>query len=206
MTHEFKTPIATIAFASANIENKKVIQRPEEILKFTEIIKKENKRMNRQVEQVLQAAMIDRKVINLNVEPIEMHDIIHQIADTIAIKIQSRKGKLSKQLKATQSIVEGDRTHLSNVIANLLDNAQKYSPKQPKVTVTTTNSKNFIHISVTDQGKGLSTEEMERVFEKFYRVPTGDLHNVKGFGLGLSYSKAVIEQHGGDINLSLIHI
>ncbi len=201
MTHEFKTPIATIAFASANIENKKVIQRPEEILKFTEIIKKENKRMNRQVEQVLQAAMIDRKVINLNVEPIEMHDIIHQIADTIAIKIQSRKGKLSKQLKATQSIVEGDRTHLSNVIANLLDNAQKYSPKQPKVTVTTTNSKNFIHISVTDQGKGLSTEEMERVFEKFYRVPTGDLHNVKGFGLGLSYSKAVIEQHGGDINI-----
>ncbi len=201
MTHEFKTPIATIAFASANIENKKVIQQPEQILKFTEIIKKENKRMNRQVEQVLQAALIDRKVINLNPEPIDMHDIIHQISDTIAIKIHSRNGSFTQQLKATQSIVEGDRTHLSNVIANLLDNAQKYSPKQPKVTLTTTNSKNFIHISVSDQGKGLSKEEKERVFEKFYRVPTGDLHNVKGFGLGLSYSKAVIEQHGGDIDI-----
>jgi len=128
MTHEFKTPIATIAFASANIENKKVIQKPEEILKFTEIIKKENKRMNRQVEQVLQAAVIDRKAINLNLEPVDLHELIHQIADTFAIKIHSRKGSLSRQLKATQFLVEGDKTHLSNVLVNLLDNAQKYSP------------------------------------------------------------------------------
>lgn len=201
MTHEFKTPIATIAFASANIENKKVINKPEEILKFIEVIKKENKRMNRQVEQVLEAALLDRQAFELNIESVEMHDIIHQIADTVAIKIYPRNGSLTRQLKASQSIVEGDRIHLSNVIANLLDNAQKYSPQQPEVTITTSNSDNHIHISVSDKGKGLSKEEKERVFEKFYRVPTGDLHNVKGFGLGLSYSKAVLEQHGGEISL-----
>jgi len=201
MTHEFKTPIATIAFASANIENKKVINQPDKILKFTEVIKKENKRMNRQVEQVLQAAMIDRKALNLNIEPINMHEIINQIADTIAIKVYSRDGHLIRQLKATQSIVEGDRMHLSNVIANLLDNAQKYSPNSPYITVVTSTINDKIHISVIDQGKGLSEEEKERVFEKFYRVPTGNLHNVKGFGLGLSYSKAVLEQHGGSISI-----
>jgi len=201
MTHEFKTPIATIAFATANIENKKVIKKPEDILKFTEVIKKENKRMNRQVEQVLQAAILDRRALNMSLEPVDIHDVIHQIADTVAIKITSRKGTLIRELNANHHIIQGDRTHLTNVIANLLDNAQKYSPNQPKVTVTTTNSNNHIHISVTDKGKGLSEEEKEKVFDKFYRVPTGNLHNVKGFGLGLSYSKAIVERHGGQISL-----
>lgn len=201
MTHEFKTPIASIAFASANIENKKIIHEPEQILKFTEIIKKENKRMNRQVEQVLRAAIIDKKALSLNKEIFDVHEVIHQISDALEVKIKARGGYLARRLNAESSIIQGDKIHISNIISNLLDNAQKYSPNTPEVTIHSYDTAEGISISVSDKGKGLSEEEQERVFEKFYRVPTGNLHNVKGFGLGLSYSKAIAEQHGGKISL-----
>jgi len=201
MTHEFKTPIATISFATATIENEKTLKNPTEILKFTKVIKEENKRMNGQVEQVLKAALADRKPLNLQMETFDLHTIIEQLADAIEIKVKNKKGQLTRQLHATKSIIIGDKMQLSNVISNLLDNAQKYSLTKPELIVRTKNVDDRIHISIIDNGKGMSEEEQQRVFDKFYRVPTGKLHKVKGFGLGLSYAKAVVVQHEGKIIL-----
>ena len=201
MSHEFKTPIATIAFAAATIENEKILNTPAEILKFTKVIKEENKRMNGQVEQVLKAAIADRKPLELQMEAFELHAVIEQLADAIDIKVKNKNGQLIRQLHATKSNVIGDKMQLSNVISNLLDNAQKYSLDNPTITIRTKNVDHAICISIIDNGKGMTEEEQQRVFDKFYRVPTGKLHKVKGFGLGLSYAKAVIEQHGGKITL-----
>ena len=202
MTHEFKTPIATIDFAAANIENKKILQQPVEILRFIDVIKKENHRMNRQVEQVLEAAKVDRKTLKLDLVTFDLHEVIYQISTTAEVEIKSKQGHISRLLQATQTKIKGDKIQLSNVISNLLDNAQKYSPNPPIITISTENKADTIALSISDQGKGMTKEEQEKVFEKFYRVPTGNLHKVKGFGLGLSYAKAVVEQHGGYINLT----
>jgi len=202
MTHEFKTPIATIDFAAANIENEKILQQPAAILKFIDVIKKENRRMNRQVEQVLEAAIADRKALKLDLDTFDLHELIYQISTTAEVEIKSKQGYISRLLQAKKVEILGDKVQLSNVISNLLDNAQKYSPNPPIITISTTNTADTVTFSVSDQGKGMTAEEQEKVFEKFYRVPTGNLHKVKGFGLGLSYAKAVIEQHGGNITLT----
>lgn len=202
MTHEFKTPIATIDFAVANIENEKILQQPAAILKFIDVIKKENRRMNRQVEQVLEAAIADRKALKLDLDTFDLHELIYQISTTAEVEIKSKQGYISRLLQAKKVEILGDKVQLSNVISNLLDNAQKYSPNPPIITISTTNTADTVTFSVSDQGKGMTAEEQEKVFEKFYRVPTGNLHKVKGFGLGLSYAKAVIEQHGGNITLT----
>ena len=202
MTHEFKTPIATIDFAVANIENEKILQQPAAILKFIDVIKKENRRMNRQVEQVLEAAIADRKALKLHLVTFDLHEVIYQISTTAEVEIKSKQGNISRMLQAKQTKILGDKVQLANVISNLLDNAQKYSPNPPIITIHTKNTADTIAFSISDQGKGMTEEEQEKVFEKFYRVPTGNLHKVKGFGLGLSYAKAVIEQHEGHISLT----
>ncbi|GAB4111779.1 MAG: hypothetical protein OHK0057_32960 [Thermoflexibacter sp.] len=200
VTHELKTPIATITFAVANIENEQVLQNPETIKQFTKVIKEENKRLNAQVEKVLQAAMLDKKGLELKKESINIHQLINQLADAYELKIEG-KGKIIRRLNAAKAEVIGDSFHLSNAISNLLDNAVKYSPEVIDVLISTeSNNKNLV-ITVSDKGLGISKEQQKLIFEKFYRVPTGNIHNVKGFGLGLNYVKEIVEKHKGRISV-----
>lgn len=200
MTHEFKTPIATISLAADSISNPAIIEQPKKVLHFIEIIKDENRRMNRQVESVLKMALLDKKDFNLNMVVTNVHPLIEQAIKNIRLQIELKSGQITMELKAETDTIKTDVTHFVNVVYNLLDNANKYSiDSPPLIHVETYNSAGYLFISVTDQGIGMDKESLEKIFEKFYRVPTGNIHNVKGFGLGLSYVKAMVMQFKGDI-------
>jgi two-component system phosphate regulon sensor histidine kinase PhoR len=201
MTHEFKTPIATISLAADSLKNPKVTADAEKMDYFTRIIREENKRMNAQVEHVLQMAQIEKGELNLRMDDVNVHEIIQQAVDLIKIQVESREGTLIAELNSTLPVVKADALHLSNVIFNLLDNANKYSPDKPAIEISTADMNNGILIKVKDNGMGMSRETIKKIFEKFYRVPTGNIHNIKGFGLGLSYVKAIVEQHKGWIDV-----
>jgi signal transduction histidine kinase len=201
MTHEFKTPIATISLAVDSIKDPRVKTDQEKFDYFTRIIREENKRMNAQVENVLQMAQIEKGELNLRREEVNIHTIILNAVELIALQVENKEGTLSYRLNAELPILKGDAIHLSNVIFNLLDNANKYSPEKPEIIIETNNFKNGISVRVIDNGLGMSKETQKKIFEKFYRVPTGNIHDIKGFGLGLSYVKAIIEQHKGWINV-----
>jgi len=201
MTHEFKTPIATISLAVDSIKDSRVKSNTEKFDYFTRIIREENKRMNSQVENVLQMAQIEKGELQLRNEEVNMHSIIEHAVDLITLQVESKEGSLICSLGASSPIVKGDPIHLSNVIFNLLDNANKYSPLKPEIAVSTENLKNGLLIKVSDKGPGMSKDTQKRIFEKFYRIPTGNLHDVKGFGLGLSYVKAIVEKHHGWISV-----
>ncbi len=201
MTHEFKTPIATISLSADTILSPTILNNPDKVKRFVEIIKQENKRMNGQVEKVLQAAIVDREKLKLKLVEIDLHEIIEQATDNFSVQIESREGQLHTDLQANNSIVEGDLTHISNIIHNLMDNANKYSPEHPDITVRTKNVSGGVEISIADKGVGLSPSSRKLIFDKFYRVPTGNLHDVKGFGLGLSYVKAMVTAHKGTIEV-----
>lgn len=197
MTHEFKTPIATISLAADSLKNPKVTGDTEKMDYFTRIIREENKRMNAQVEHVLQMAQIEKGELKLRLEEVNIHDIIQQAVDLIKIQVESREGTLVAELDSTLPVVRADALHLSNVIFNLLDNANKYSPDKPAIVISTSDVSNGVLIKVKDNGMGMTRDTIKKIFEKFYRVPTGNIHNIKGFGLGLSYVKAIVEQHHG---------
>jgi two-component system, OmpR family, phosphate regulon sensor histidine kinase PhoR len=201
MTHEFKTPIATISLAADSINSPTIIGNPDKVRRFVDIIKQENKRMNGQVEKVLQMALIEREKIKLNFSQIDMNEIINQAVANISLQVEKKDGTVSSDLKAKKTMIEGDLNHISNVINNLLDNANKYSPESPEIKVTTRNISNGIEISVSDKGIGMTKEAKKRIFEKFYRVPTGNLHDVKGFGLGLTYVKTMVTAHKGSVDV-----
>ena len=201
MTHEFKTPIATISLASDSITNPSVIGNPDKIRRFADIIRQENKRMNGQVEKVLQMAVIERGSINLNVSSIDLHDIIEQALGNITLQVERKEGTTKAVLNAQKSIIEGDFNHISNIINNLLDNANKYSPEHPEITVSTQNVSNGVEMTISDKGIGMTKEAKKKIFEKFFRVHTGNVHDVKGFGLGLSYVKTMITAHKGSIDV-----
>jgi two-component system, OmpR family, phosphate regulon sensor histidine kinase PhoR len=201
MTHEFKTPIATISLASDSITNALVINNPDKVRRFADIIKQENKRMNGQVEKVLQMALIERDTIKLNFTSINLHEVINQALGNISLQVEKKDGVVSSNLNADRPVVEGDMNHISNVINNLLDNANKYSPEKPDIIVSTRNVSNGVEFTVTDKGIGMTKEAKKKIFEKFYRVHTGNLHDVKGFGLGLSYVKAMVTAHKGSIDV-----
>ena len=201
MTHEFKTPIATISLASDSITNASIINNPDKIRRFAEIIKQENKRMNGQVEKVLQMALIERDTLRLNLTAVNLHEIITQALGNISLQVEKKEGIVSEILKAERPVVEGDMNHLSNVINNLLDNANKYSPEKPDITISTRNVSNGVEVTVSDKGIGMTKEAKKKIFEKFYRVHTGNVHDVKGFGLGLSYVKTMITAHKGSIDV-----
>ena len=201
MTHEFKTPIATISLAVDAIKNEKVQRDTQKLSYFSGIIKEENQRMNRQVETILKSALMDRQEVQLNVKPLHVHEIIRDVVDNFALRLQEKQGELETQLKAENDLINGDEVHISNLINNLLDNAVKYSKDNvpPVISIqTSSNHKKFI-IRMEDNGIGMSRETLKRMFEKFYRAHTGNLHNVKGFGLGLSYVKTVVVAHNGNI-------
>ncbi|HET7897549.1 MAG TPA: HAMP domain-containing sensor histidine kinase [Flavisolibacter sp.] len=201
MTHEFKTPIATISLAVDALKNPKVICNPEKLGYFSSIIKEENQRMNRQVETILKSALMDRQEIQLNKKPLHVHKIIEDVADNFALRLQEKGGDMEIHLDADNDLIDGDEVHINNIVNNLLDNAVKYSKENvpPHIVLTTSSTPKRFIIRLEDNGIGMSRETVKRIFEKFYRAHTGNLHNVKGFGLGLSYVKTVVDSHGGVI-------
>ncbi len=201
MTHEFKTPIATISLATDSIISPRVSGDPEKVKRFASIIKQENRRMNDQVEKVLQMAKLDKSKLNLNLTEVDLNEVVSDAALYISLQVEPRGGTIETFLEADPSEVEGDLTHLSSLINNLLDNANKYSPEAPKIIVSTRNVSKGIEVTVKDHGLGMSREARKNIFDRFYRVHTGDRHDVKGFGLGLSYVKTITEVHNGTINV-----
>ncbi len=201
MTHEFKTPIATISLAADSITSPMISGNPDKVNRFATIIKQENKRMNSQVEKVLQMAVIDKQDFQLRHTQLDLHDIIRQAARNATLQVEKKKGSVTTNLKAKVHMIEGDMTHVSNIINNLLENANKYSPEKPEISVHTRNVPNGVEVIVQDKGIGMSKEARKHIFDKFYRVHTGNLHDVKGFGLGLSYVKAMMTAHKGQIDV-----
>jgi two-component system, OmpR family, phosphate regulon sensor histidine kinase PhoR len=199
MTHEFKTPIATISLAADTITNPRVINNESSIRHFISMIKKENSRMNKKVETILQIASLDKKEIDFNFENISLHNVIERAVETIDILVQQRNGKIHLNLNAANPVIFGDDEHLLNLVNNLLDNAIKYSPESPAITVTTKNNERGIIMSVEDKGIGMSKSVQSRIFERFYRQTSGNVQDVKGFGLGLNYARAIIEAHRGNV-------
>ncbi len=201
MTHEFKTPIATISLAADSISSPKILSSPDKIKRFIDIIRQENRRMNSQVERVLQVAVIDKKDFQLSIGELNMHEVIQQAVDNFSLQIETREGKLEVNLDAQNPVIEGDATHIASIIHNLLDNANKYSPEKPHIIVSTRNVPMGLEITVQDHGLGISKDARKHVFDKFYRVHTGNIHDVKGFGLGLSYVKAIMTAHKGLVDV-----
>ncbi|MCG8603543.1 HAMP domain-containing histidine kinase [bacterium] len=201
MTHEFKTPISTISLATETIKKQATSEKDQKLQRYAGIIEDENARMQNQVEKILQMAVIEEGDYELNLAPVNVHQIIRKAIQNVSLQVEKRKGRISASLKAVTPLVQADALHFSNVIANLLDNAIKYTRDVPEIRVATKNSNGTLKISIEDNGIGLDPEDQARVFDKYYRVPTGNLHDVKGFGLGLSYVKLLVEAHHGTIDL-----
>lgn len=201
MTHEFKTPIATISVATDSITNAKVVNDPERIRYFAGMIKKENLRMNRQVEDILTIARLDRKDFEFSWEAVNVHELINDAVQGISIQVEKREGKINLSLNAGNPVITTDKIHGTNVIYNLLDNAMKYSVNPPEIKITTSNKPKGVLISVEDKGIGMTKAVQSKIFERFYRQTSGNIHNVKGFGLGLNYVKAVLEANQGIISV-----
>lgn len=201
MTHEFKTPIATISLASDSVLSPSIIHDENKVRRFINIIKQENLRMLSQVEKVLQMGQIERNDLNLKFGELDIHELIEDAVVNAGLKVQAKGGSIHADLRAKDPVILADHTHIGSVINNLLDNAEKYTPEKPEITISTSDVSNGIQISVKDNGIGIPKDAQKHIFEKFYRVPTGNVHNVKGFGLGLSYVKAMVEAHGGHIQV-----
>ena len=199
MTHEFKTPIATISLAVDALKNEKVINDKSKMEYFSGIIKDENKRMNKQVETILEAALMDKHEVQLNLIPLHAHDLMRSAINNIELPVKEKNGVLETDFKATNDLILADDVHFTNIINNLLDNAVKYSKDNLKIKVTTCNYNSHLRIKIEDNGIGMNKETLNRVFEKFYRAHTGNIHNIKGFGLGLSYVKTIVDAHRGKI-------
>jgi two-component system phosphate regulon sensor histidine kinase PhoR len=199
MTHEFKTPLATISLAVDALKNEKVINDREKMNYFTGIIKEENKRMNKQVETILQAALLDKQEVQLNLKKLHAHDLITSALNNIHLQVEEKHGRLDVHFGAADDLLMADDVHFTNLVSNLLDNAVKYSGDNLLIKISTQNAGHTFKIKIEDNGIGMNKETLGRIFEKFYRAHTGNLHNVKGFGLGLSYVKTMVEAHKGTI-------
>lgn len=199
MTHEFKTPLSTIAISTAVLKDPNIVQTPERLLNYATIIENENQRLKQQVERVLQMARLEKEDIGLKKEIYDVHELIQEAAKNNSI---SSKATLSLSLEAKNSMVLADKLHLINVLFNLFDNAIKYNQQTPRITIHTYNVNGSIGINIQDNGIGIRPEDQRKIFYRFYRVPTGNLHDVKGFGLGLSYVKLIVEAHKGKITVS----
>jgi len=201
MTHEFKTPISTIAVAAETIVRPDVIDKVDKVTRYSAVIREENMRMKKQVDTILQLAVLEEGDYELKLEGVDVHELLRHAASHVALQIEPENGSIECRLGAARSFVRGDVMHLTNIVHNVLDNACKYSPGRPSVTVSTSNKNSSIAIDIADHGIGIRKEDIARVFEKYYRVHTGNLHDVKGFGLGLSYVKLMMEAHGGTVSL-----
>lgn len=206
MTHELKTPISNIAVASEVLRDADNRLSAQKSVRYANIIYKENQRLRKQIDKVLEMALLESGKIDLKLEEFNINEMIEEIVENYALIIEGRGGKLEFIEKATNPYVKADKLQLSNVIYNLLDNADKYSPIKPEISFSAKNVNEGLLVSISDKGVGIGKEYHKQIFDKFYRVPSGDVHDVKGLGLGLSYVKMVIEAHGGALKVdSIIH-
>lgn len=201
MTHEFKTPISTIAISTEVLKDPSIVHTPERLLNYATIIQNENHRLKQQVERVLQMARLEKEDIGLKKEEIDIHELIQDAVKNISVALQAKGGKIEMELNATHSKVLVDKLHFTNVFYNLLDNAIKYNQRDPHIIIRTNDDDKNLVVSVTDNGIGIRSEDQKKVFHKFFRVSTGNIHDVKGFGLGLNYVKLMVEMHKGKVNL-----
>lgn len=201
MTHEFKTPVSTIALACEALNDKDI--KSEECIRnsYINIINEENKRLGSMAEKILQTAVLDKGQLNLHLELTDIHKLLSEVVKNMNIQVHARQGEIFKEFEATDFYLRADKTLLINVFTNVIDNANKYSPQSPVIKVKTRNIADGIMITVEDQGIGISKANLKKVFEKLYRVHTGNIHNVKGFGLGLHYVKTIVEEHGGQVSI-----
>ncbi len=202
MTHEFKTPISTISLASEMLNDDTIVKTPEKQSRFVKMIRDENKRLSVLVESILQTSILDKGEFKLKRSDVDVHDIINQAISNTQLLIDARQGSITVSLGAANAVINADKLHLTNIIFNLIDNAIKYTKDSPVINVSTKDIESGIEISIKDNGIGISKENQRKIFDKFYRVPTGNVHNVKGFGLGLSYVQAVVLKHNGTINVN----
>jgi two-component system phosphate regulon sensor histidine kinase PhoR len=202
MTHEFKTPISTISASAELLRTGNLDNNEEKRARYYQMIADESNRLKLQVEKVLQMAQFDTNEIDLNLQSCDLHELIKQAAGSVQILLEERQGKLKFELNATNHILKVDELHFTNIIRNLLDNAIKYCADSPVIVISSKDASNGISISVSDNGIGINTAQKKQIFEKFYRVPTGDVHNVKGFGLGLYYVRSLVEAHKGAVTVS----
>ncbi|MCX6287113.1 MAG: HAMP domain-containing sensor histidine kinase [Bacteroidetes bacterium] len=201
MTHEFKTPIATISLACEAMSDREIQKSPDFFSSYITMIEEENKRLAGMAEKILQTAVIDSGQLKMKRELINIHDIIHDVVKNIRIQVEIKDGVIIKSFYASNPRIIGDKVHVTNLVYNLLDNANKYSPRKPIIRISTENSGNGVQVTIEDNGIGISKSEQKKIFDKLYRVPTGNIHDVRGFGLGLSYVKAIVEEHHGKISL-----
>jgi len=201
MTHEFKTPISSISLASQMLQDPGVGKTPETLKHISNVIRDETKRLSFQVEKVLQMAIFEKDNSMLKMNEMRINSLISDIISNFSLKVTSKGGKIISNLKATYDVALIDEVHFTNVIFNLMDNALKYTDKPLLLTIETRNDKSNLYISIEDNGIGINKEDLKRIFEKFYRVHTGNLHNVKGFGLGLAYVKKIVTEHKGSIKV-----
>lgn len=201
MTHELKTPISTISLASQMLRDNTVSNTPRTIEHISGIIFQESKRLTTQVEKVLQMAVFNEGKLKLKFKELNINTLINSVVLNFELRVKSKNGELISDLKAEPAIIKGDEVHITNVLFNLLDNAVKYSKEEPQISISTEFEDGFVIVSVKDHGIGISKEHLGQIFERFYRVPTGNVHDVKGFGLGLSYVKIIVDAHKGKIKV-----
>ncbi len=199
MTHEFKTPISTITISSNVLKNPEIFTNPERLKSYANIINDEAVRLKTQVERILQMATIEKDKINLKYDILDIHEVIEESLTIIQPTLQNKNGKFSLDLLAHESLIRADKLHITNVLYNLLDNAIKYNENDPEILISTENKDKFVVINITDNGIGMTEDAQKKIFDKFYRIPTGNIHNVKGFGLGLNYVKELVKAHKGKV-------
>jgi two-component system phosphate regulon sensor histidine kinase PhoR len=201
MTHEFKTPVSTISLACQALTDDDIVKSEILYKNYLNVISDENKRLGVMAEKILQTAVLEKGQINLRKEPLDIHFIINEVIKNINLQVESKGGKIITELRATSSIINADKVHITNVIYNLVDNANKYTPENPLIILATESNDSGVYFSVEDNGIGISHANLKKIFEKLYRVPSGNIHNVKGFGLGLSYVKTIVEMHNGSVDV-----
>ncbi len=204
MTHELKTPISTISLASQMLQDGSISNTPSTIEHISKVINQESKRLSFQVEKVLQMAVFNEGRLKLKLREFDVNKMIETVASNFELRVKSKNGTLITEIKAENAIVKGDEVHITNVIFNLLDNAMKYSKDNPEIRIITENRKDRIMVAIQDNGIGIAKEHHSQIFERFYRVPTGNVHDVKGFGLGLSYVKKIVDLHNGEIKVESV--
>jgi signal transduction histidine kinase len=201
MTHELKTPISTISLASQMLKDNSIPAESKNMGHISNIIDDETKRLSCQVEKVLKTALFNKGRIKIKPKELDLHSIIENVVKTFYIQVEQKNGKILKSLNAQNHVARVDEVHFTNIIFNLLDNAVKYSNEAPEITIETKNNNGDFLIAIEDNGVGIRKKDQNKIFDQFYRVPTGNRHDVKGFGLGLNYVKRMVEQHGGSISL-----
>ncbi len=201
MTHELKTPIRTIALSSEVLADPAIVHEPERLRNYANIIRTENERLRTQVERVLQLSTLDKGELRLKNERVDMHKVLRDVASSFQVQLAEHRGELRVEPNAATAMVQGDPVHLANAVFNLVDNAVKYSPDKPRIDISTASDGRRVRISVSDNGIGIKREDIKHIFERFYRVHTGNVHNVKGFGLGLHYVQQIAQAHHGRVSV-----